>query len=120
MAGRADELLALPAVEQRRLIGRRALSPVELLQAWGQGLMHEALTALLDHGFGTWNLNRVEADIDPRNRASARTLERLGFCREGLLRERWIVGGEVCDSALYGLLQRDWLARDPGRPQDRR
>ncbi len=89
-------------------------------EAWGQGLMHEALTAMLDHGFGAWNLNRVEADIDPRNRASARTLERLGFCREGLLRERWIVGGEVCDSALYGLLQRDWLARDPGRPQDRR
>jgi len=77
-------------------------------QAWGQGLMHEALTALLDHGFGTWNLNRVEADIDPRNRASARTLERLGFRPEGLLRERWIVGGQVSDSALYGLLRRDW------------
>ena len=77
-------------------------------QAWGQGLMHEALTALLDHGFGTWNLNRVEADIDPRNRASARTLERLGFRPEGLLRERWIVGGQVSDSVLYGLLRRDW------------
>lgn len=77
-------------------------------EAWGQGLMHEALSALLDHGFGTWNLNRVEADIDPRNRASARTLERLGFRPEGLLRERWIVGGQASDSALYGLLQRDW------------
>jgi len=88
-------------------------------QAWGQGLMHEALTALLDHGFGALNLNRVEADIDPRNIASARTLERLGFRPEGLLRERWIVGGEVSDSALYGLLRRDWLARDERRPIDR-
>ena len=51
----------------------------------------------------------MEADIDPRNHASARSLERLGFTREGLLRERWIVKGEVSDTALYGLLQREWI-----------
>jgi ribosomal-protein-alanine N-acetyltransferase len=79
--------------------------------AWGKGYMHEALTALLDYGFSELNLNRVEADIDPRNGASAKTLERLGFTREGLLRERWIVNGEVSDTAFYGLLKRDWLAR---------
>jgi [ribosomal protein S5]-alanine N-acetyltransferase len=79
--------------------------------AWGQGYMHEALCALLDHGFGAMQLNRVEADIDPRNAASARSLERLGFAREGLLRERWIVAGEVSDTALYGLLASDWQAR---------
>jgi ribosomal-protein-alanine N-acetyltransferase len=78
--------------------------------AWGQGFMREALSALLDHGFATLNLNRVEADIDPRNTASARSLERLGFTREGLLRERWIVGDEVSDTALYGLLARQWRA----------
>ena len=77
---------------------------------WGQGYMHEALSALLDHGFEAWNLNRVEADIDPRNQGSARTLERLGFHREGHLRERWIVAGEVSDSTLYGLLRSDWRA----------
>ena len=79
--------------------------------AWGQGHMHEALCALLDHGFGEMQLNRIEADIDPRNAASARSLERLGFAREGLLRERWIVAGEVSDTALYGLLACDWQAR---------
>lgn len=52
-------------------------------------------------------LNRIEADIDPRNAASARVHERLGFVRERLLRERWIVGDEVTDSALYGLLRSD-------------
>lgn len=79
--------------------------------AWGQGYMHEALAALLRHGFGAMNLNRVEADVDPRNRNSAGSLERLGFTREGHLRERWIVGDEVSDSWLYGLLQREWQAR---------
>jgi RimJ/RimL family protein N-acetyltransferase len=82
--------------------------------AWGRGVMHEALSALLDHGFEAWGLNRVEADIDPRNQASARALERLGFQREGLLRERWEVAGEVSDSALYGLLRRDWRASPSG------
>src|SRR5260221_531021 len=54
------------------------------------------------------NLNRLEADIDPRNVASARSLERFGFKKEGHLRERWIVAGEVSDTGFYGLLQSDW------------
>jgi len=78
---------------------------------WGAGFMHEALGALLDHAFADLALNRLEADIDPRNAASAKVLERLGFTREGLLRERWIVDGEVSDTALYGLLQREWRRR---------
>lgn len=78
---------------------------------WGQGYMHEALTALLGFAFGEMDLRRLEADTDPRNAASIRALERLGFQREGLLRERWVVAGEVSDSALLGLLRRDWNAR---------
>ena len=78
------------------------------VQAWGRAYMDEALRALLQHGFTALGLNRVEADIDPRNAASARSLERLGFKKEGHLRERWIVGDEVSDTALYGLLLRDW------------
>jgi ribosomal-protein-alanine N-acetyltransferase len=80
-------------------------------QHWGKGYMNEALGALLEHAFEDLDLNRLEADIDPRNAASAVCLERLGFISEGYLRERWIVGGEVCDSALYGLLRQDWKTR---------
>jgi len=84
-----------------------------VFDAWGNGYMHEALTALLNYGFSELSLNRVEADVDPRNVASAKTLERLGFQNEGFLRERWVVDGEVSDSGIYGLLRRDWLARTP-------
>jgi len=80
-------------------------------ETWGQGYINEALQALLEHGFSQMGLNRVEADIDPRNLASAKTLERLGFQKEGHLRERWIVNGEVSDTGLYGLLASDWQAR---------
>lgn len=75
---------------------------------WGQGYMHEALQTLLTYAFERLDLNRVEADIDPRNASSARSLERLGFRKEGHLRERWIVNGEVSDTGFYGLLRSDW------------
>ena len=91
--------------------GRCEIGYILARDSWGQGFMHEALLTLLDYGFGVLALNRVEADIDPRNTASRRTLDRLGFVAEGLLRERWIVAGEVSDTALHGLLRRDWLAR---------
>lgn len=85
--------------------------------AWGRGYMHEALAALLGHAFDALQLNRIEADTDPRNRPAVSTLERLGFEREGLLRERWIVGAEVSDSALFGLLRARWrLGSAPPQP----
>lgn len=75
---------------------------------WGQGLAREALQLALGHAFGALQLRRLEADIDPRNEGSLRLIERLGFVREGLLRERWLVAGDLQDSAIYGLLARDW------------
>ncbi len=80
---------------------------------WRQGYMHEAVSALLQFAFVDLALNRIEADIDPRNTASARSLQKLGFQQEGFLRERWIVGEEVSDSAIYGLLAREWQAAAP-------
>jgi RimJ/RimL family protein N-acetyltransferase len=35
-------------------------------------------------------------------------MEKLGFVREGLLREDCIVDGEISDTYVYGLLRRDW------------
>ena len=78
---------------------------------WGRGLAQEAMALALDYAFDVLGLRRVEADIDPRNLASCRLAERMGFVREGLLRERWQVAGEVSDSAAYGLLAREWRAR---------
>ncbi|MES2257752.1 MAG: GNAT family protein [Pseudomonadota bacterium] len=77
---------------------------------WGNGYMQEALPALIAHGFDTLDLHRIEADIDPRNTASARLLERMHFLHEGRLRERWIIAGEICDTDLFGLLRKDWRA----------
>ena len=75
---------------------------------WGNGYMHEALTALLTYAFDELEFRRLEADVDPRNVGSIRTVERLGFQREGYLRERWQVNGEIQDALFYGLLRSEF------------
>lgn len=84
---------------------------------WGQGFMHEALVAVVDYAFGPLGARRLEADTDPENVASMRALERLGFTREGTLRERWVVAGQISDSAVWGLLAREWRERRAGGAQ---
>ena len=78
--------------------------------AWGKGYIQEAASALIDYAINTMQLRRIEAEIDPENIASGKTLERLGFVQEGLLRQRWQINGVVSDSALYGLLAKHWPA----------
>lgn len=82
---------------------------------WGQGFIQETLKAVLDHAFGPMNLRRIEAEIEPENVASVRAVERMGFVREGLLRERWLVEGKTSDSLMLGLLRREWEARGAGQ-----
>ena len=76
--------------------------------AWGHGYATEAARALLQWAFDTLDLNRVQAEADTRNAASARVLEKLGFEHEGTLQEDCIVNGEVSDSWVYGLIKRQW------------
>jgi RimJ/RimL family protein N-acetyltransferase len=76
--------------------------------AWGQGFATEAAAAVLRWAFETLELNRVQSETDTRNTASSRVLEKLGFVREGTLREDCIVDGEVSDSWVFGLLRREW------------
>jgi RimJ/RimL family protein N-acetyltransferase len=78
---------------------------------WGQGFMAAALPAVLEFAFNTMELHRVYADTDPRNDASIRVLERLGFRREGVLREHYLVQGEPQDAIMYGLLRSEWAGR---------
>jgi ribosomal-protein-alanine N-acetyltransferase len=78
--------------------------------AWGHGYATEGVRALLQWAFDTLDLNRVQAEADTRNAASARVLEKLGFVREGTLREDCVVNGDVSDSWVYGLLRREWQA----------
>ena len=79
--------------------------------SWRQGYMTEALRAALQFGFETMDLNRVEALVYPENEASIRLLERLGFQKEGLLRQSIYQGGVYYDHWLLSLLKAEWSAK---------
>ncbi|HVX20857.1 MAG TPA: GNAT family protein [Acidimicrobiales bacterium] len=84
----------------------------------GHGLATEAAAAAVDLAFDGLRAHRVYARIDPRNRASARVLEKLGMRREAHLVESERVKGEWTDEVVYALLHREWAARrrGDGRP----
>ena len=72
--------------------------------SWGQGVMSEALRAVLDHGFERLLLHRVVAYIHPDNAASLRLAERLGFVREGLARDLFLTGSTYHDHWMLALI----------------
>jgi ribosomal-protein-alanine N-acetyltransferase len=79
---------------------------------WGQGIAHEALAAVLGAAFGPLGLRRIEAQVQPDNRASNALIERLGFRLEGVLRQRWVAKGRAYDVNAWGLLASEWVAAD--------
>jgi RimJ/RimL family protein N-acetyltransferase len=79
---------------------------------WGKGYMSEVAACVFDHAFDELGLHRIEADSDPENRASLALLEKFGFSREGLFRDRWLVGGKWLDSLMLGLLEEDYRKRN--------
>lgn len=74
----------------------------------GRGYMKEALAAVFAWGFGEMELNRVEAQVHPDNRASQALLRRFGFVEEGRLREVGYWAGLHHDLMLHSLLKREW------------
>ena len=113
IARRDDDLIIGTCTLHRILQDHRRCEIGYILRRdhWGRGLAREALTGMIDHAFGTLHLHRLEADIDPRNAASVKLIEHLGFRKEGLLRERYFVAGDIQDSLIYGLLAPEWKPR---------
>ncbi len=104
-----DRVIGTVTLASLDLSNRRAEVGFALARAaWGRGYMREAVRVALGFAFDTLELLRIEADVDPRNARSLALLEDLGFVREGLLRERWRVGGGAQDSVMLGLLRREW------------
>lgn len=75
---------------------------------WRQGLMVEAMSAVLTYGFTELGLHRVEAIIDMANEPSKKLLLKLGFTYEGNLRQRYAFLDRFEDEHYFGLLQDEW------------
>jgi len=70
----------------------------------GKGIMHEAMQAVLEYGFGTLKLHSIEANIDKDNEASIKLVERCGFVKEAHFKENYYFEGQFLDSVIYSLL----------------
>ncbi len=74
---------------------------------WNRGLMTQAVSSVIGTAFSCLLLNRIEAQIDIRNPASGRVLEKCGMMKEGILRSRIFNKGEYVDVVLYSVLRTD-------------
>lgn len=73
-----------------------------------QGLMAEALYAVLRFGFEMMALNRIQAKVISNNLPSAKLLSKLGFCEEGVLREYEFHQEQSVELKLFSLLRREF------------
>jgi RimJ/RimL family protein N-acetyltransferase len=75
---------------------------------WQKGIMVEAVSAILQCGFGELGFNRVEACPFAVNVASQKLLLKVGFVHEGNLRQRCFINGQFEDQLYFGLLREEW------------
>ena len=75
---------------------------------WNRGFMTEALGAVIQYGFDSMNLNRIEAQHETTNPASGAVMRKCHMCKEGTLRSRLFNKGKYVDVDLYAILRRDF------------
>ncbi|MEK4520657.1 GNAT family protein [Psychrobacillus sp. FSL W7-1457] len=91
-------------VEHNRIEIGYDLSP----ESWGKGIMTETLKAIIHFAFLELNANKIEAQITSENDASLHLVSKLGFHRDGVLREHEFEMGRYIDLVIYSLLAREY------------
>ena len=79
---------------------------------WGNGYATEAATEMVRYGFHTLGLNRIFASHFKHNPTSGHVLKKIGMQHEGCQREHLRKWDQFVDSELYGILRREWEARE--------
>jgi RimJ/RimL family protein N-acetyltransferase len=74
----------------------------------GKGYCTEAVRILVDYLFLSKDIARIQVQTDPRNVASQKVLEKVGFNKEGTLRKSYFMWGEWTDSLIYSILREEW------------
>jgi ribosomal-protein-alanine N-acetyltransferase len=88
---------------------RRAEMGYELARGcWRQGIMREALGAIIAYAFANTDLHHIEAVVNGANVRSKALLLALGFALEGTLRQRFYFANRYWDDVCFGLLKDEW------------
>ena len=75
---------------------------------WNKGIITEALKEVIKFGFDKLEINRIEAEVMPGNTASEKVLLKIGFKKEGILRD-WMYWNEKhYDMTMFSLLRNEY------------
>ncbi|RNC28777.1 MAG: Spermidine N(1)-acetyltransferase [Candidatus Dichloromethanomonas elyunquensis] len=75
---------------------------------WSQGYGSDALQVFLRFLFRQWNFHRINAETWKENKRALACYQKMGFVREGCLREAYYINGKYYDAVILGLLQGDF------------
>jgi len=78
---------------------------------WGKGYASETTELMVAHAFDTLNLNRVWLHVYENNDRAIRAYEKVGFQREGVLRQETYRQGRYWDTVVMAILRQEWRAR---------
>ena len=122
--GEAYVLLLAKREEGEPIVGRIALGGVmrgvfqnAYLGYWidvdhqGKGLMSEAVAAATAFALSEAGLHRVQAAVMPRNTASLRVLEKVGYRREGFAERYLCIAGAWEDHVVFATTSEEWARR---------
>lgn len=74
----------------------------------GKGIAKEASRLILKYGFDQLGLNRIYLFTEIENASAQKLFEKVGFVKEGILRQDIISHGKYVDRIAYGFLREDW------------
>jgi RimJ/RimL family protein N-acetyltransferase len=116
-----DVALGIAVREDDRLIGATGLHDIDvrcrhalfgivigIKTEWDKGYGTEAAALMVRHAFETLNLNRVSLKVFENNPRGMRAYEKVGFKREGVLRQEQYRDGRYWDTIVMGILREEW------------
>jgi len=121
---KSKEAIVLIIVEKKttKLVGQTAFFRIDYISRsaifylaildtafWSKGFGSEATKLMVDYAFKTLNLNRIQLHVCAENAPAIKIYERVGFIKEGVLRQAMFRNGNYVDFWVMGILKSDWL-----------
>jgi RimJ/RimL family protein N-acetyltransferase len=120
--GEGDVILGIAERATDQLVGSTGLKQIDLKNrhagfgivlekgSWNKGYGTEATTLIVGYAFATLNLNRVWLHVYEDNPRAVRVYEKVGFKKEGVLRQENFRHGRYWDTFTMAVLREEWSA----------